>query len=105
MVSLLSQNGTSDLALYSYAPVAPTVTLGLFDPNLPLGSFIVGDDVQLNLPEFGQDGQIFDPRFPNGLSQEWRIVSWQATVGDSGRSTLVLTLNQPPFLQALNPAI
>jgi hypothetical protein len=105
ITSLLSQIGTSDLATYSYAPVSPTVSLGLFDPNLPLGSFIVGDDVQLALPARAPDGGPFDPRFPAGLSQEWRITGWKADVKDEGDSLLTLTLTQPPYLEALTPAV
>jgi hypothetical protein len=96
LMGLLAQAGASDLALFSYPVVTPAVTLGLLDVNLPLGSFIVGDDVQVILPQNANDGSTFDPRFPAGLNQEFRIVAWQATVGDSGDSTLELTLNRPP---------
>jgi len=105
ITSLLSQFGTSDLAMYSYAPVAPKVTLSAFDPNLPVGSFVVGDDVQLVMPELGEDGDVFDPGFPAGLDQEWRITSWTVTVEDKGQALNELALAQPPYLEALSPAV
>ena len=105
LTNLLTQLGTSDLAIYSYAPVAPSVTLGAFDQNCPIGSFTVGDDVQVNLPANADDGTVFDARFPAGLSQEWRIVAWQASIGDQGDSTIQLTLNLPPFVTAVAPAV
>jgi hypothetical protein len=105
ITSLLSQWGTSDLAMYSYAPVAPSVTLSPFDANLPIGSFIVGDDVQLTMPKLGEDGQVFDPRFPAGLDQEWRIAGYTVEVKDKGDPLMKLSLAQPPYLEALAPAV
>jgi hypothetical protein len=105
IMELLAQFATSDLAMYSYAPVAPTVTLSAFDPNLPVGSFIVGDDVQLVMPELGEDGQVFDPGFPAGLDQEWRITGWTVEVDDKGDAKNKLTFAQPPYLEALAPAV
>ena len=109
--SLLRQIGLSDLALYAYGPVTPTATIAVSDPNLPLGSFIVGDDVAITMPQYGQeldangDQTLYDPRFPAGMEQEWRIVQWQATVADQGDSTVQLTFNAPPFIEPLAPAI
>jgi hypothetical protein len=105
ILNLLAQTGLSDLALLSYAPVTPTVTLGVNDPNLSLGSFTIGDDIQLQMPVLGPDGQVFDPRFPAGLDQEWRITNWTAEIKDEGDATVKLSLAQPPYLEALAPAI
>lgn len=105
ITSILGQIGTSDLATYSYAPVTPTCVLSAFDPNLPIGSYIVGDDVQIYLPETGPDGQVYDPRFPNGLDEAWRITAWKTTVSDEGDATTEFTFAQPPYLQAIAPAV
>lgn len=105
ITAILNQIGVSDLATYSYAPVTPSCTLSATDPNLPLGSFIVGDDVQIYLPEKGPDGEVFDPRFPNGLDQEWRIASYKVNAADDGDATVEYTFAQPPYLQALAPAV
>ncbi len=105
ITSILGQIGTSDLAMYSYAPVTPTCVLSAFDPNLPLGSFIVGDDTQIYLPELGPDSQVFDPGFPGGLDQEWRISAWKVNAADEGDATMELTFVQPPYLQAIAPAV
>ncbi len=111
IIALLQQIGESDLALYSYPPTVPTITLGVTDPNLPLGSFTVGDDVEVNIPQFSDhvDGAgnrlPFDPGFPGGLKQEWRIVQWTCSVADAGDSTVQFTFNQPPATSALAPAL
>jgi hypothetical protein len=103
--SLLGQTGLADLATYSYAPVTPTVTLGVNDPNLPLGSYTVGDDIKVVIPETAPTGEVFDPRFPQGMEQEWRIISWSCEAKDEGDAVVKLTLGRPPLLEALNPAI
>ena len=105
IIQLLAQIGLSNLALYSYAPVVPTVTIGMFDPNLPIGSYTIGDDVQLVIPSTAGDGGVFDSRFPAGLNQEWQVQGWAATLPDEGDATVQLTFGQPPFLQALVPPI
>jgi hypothetical protein len=103
--SVLAQTGLSDLALLSYAPVTPTVTLGVDDPNLPLGSFVVGDDVLLMIPQYAPNGEAFDPRFPAGLTREFRITGWSAAIEDQGDATVKLSLALPPLTQALIPAV
>jgi len=102
---LLEQIGFSDLAIYSYPPVTATVTIGVNDANLPLGSFTVGDDVRVVIPETAPSGEVFDPRFVGGLDRELRIIAWSCEVADSGDATVKLTLGRPPLLQALNPVI
>lgn len=109
LMQMLGQVGVSDSAMFSYPVVTPQVTVGLFDPNIGLTSagfpFTVGDDVQLFLPALAQDGSVFDNRFPAGLNQEWRIVAWSVNLADQGDPTLTLTLNPPPYTQAIAPTI
>lgn len=106
VMGILKQTGESDLALYSYAPVTPSVTIGAFDPNCPLGGFTVGDDVQLVLPALNATGtEPWDPRFPNGLNQEWRITGWSAEIKDEGDSVVKLSLAQPPATSVLSSGI
>ena len=104
--TLLFGIGLSDLFLYSYPVVVPQVTVDLYNSTLPFGEFLEGDDVLLTLPATDPvTGDVWDPRFPAGINQEWRIQQWQATVSDDGTSTLQLTFNQPPALVATGPAI
>jgi hypothetical protein len=105
IMQILAQTGLSDLALYSYAPVTPTITLGVNDANLPLGSFVEGEDVQVLIPALNAGGGVFDPRFPGGLDQEWRVVGYNITVADDGDALMQLSLAAPPFTEALAPAI
>lgn len=105
IMSILQQTGLSDLALYSYPPVTPSVTLGINDPNLPLGSFIEGDDIEVLIPVLNDQGTIFDSRFPAGLDQEFRITGYDITVADDGDATMKLALAAPPFTQAIAPSI
>jgi hypothetical protein len=105
IMEILAQTGLSDLALYSYAPVTPSVTLSITDPNLPLGSFIEGEDVQVLIPAKNDWGEIYDPRFPAGMDQEWRITGYQVEALDQGDATVKLSLAAPPFTEALAPSI
>ena len=66
----------------------PTVTLRTADGNMPLGSWVMGDDVRLRAPGF--------ERFPGGVDSYWRIVQHTVTVPDEGVPTVKLTLNPPP---------
>ena len=105
IMQILAQTGLSDLALYSYAPVTPSVTLGIQDPNLPLGSFIEGDDVRVVIPQYNDQGTIFDSRFPAGLDQEFRITAFNIEVTDQGDALQKLSLAAPPYTQAIAPSI
>lgn len=105
VLALLAEIGLSDLFLYSYPAVVPQVTVDLFGNNPTLGSFTEGDDILIVIPATDGVGNVFDPRFPNGLYQEWQITDWTAMVGDDGDSTLQMTLNQPPATYTSNPAI
>lgn len=105
IIEILTQTGLSDLALYAYAPVTPSITLGINDPNLPLGSFIEGEDVEVRIPKLNDRGEVFDPRFPAGMDQEWRITGYNVEVLDQGDAVVKLALAAPPFTQALAPSI
>jgi hypothetical protein len=105
VLPVLTQLGLAGLAVQSYPVVTPSVVLDLFSGSLPLGSFIAGDDVRWIIPATDGAGNIFDPRFPSGLDDEWRITGWLATVADAGQSTLSVNLALPPAVEALGPAI
>lgn len=105
ITEILEQTGLSDLALNSYAPVTPSITLGVNDPNLPLGSFIEGDDVRVIIPDLNERGEVFDPRFVGGLDEEYRITSWTCEPADQGDAIVKLSLAAPPFVEALAPMI
>jgi hypothetical protein len=97
-LNLLANLGQSDASLYSFPVVVPQITMDLFNTMVPLGQFIEGDDVNVYIPSVDGLGNLWDPGFPQGMNQEWRIAQWQATVANSGTSTLVYTLNTPPPL-------
>jgi hypothetical protein len=105
MLAILAFQGASDLAVLSYPIATPTVTTDLFAGPIPLGQFVVGDDCRWLIPAMTGLGSVFDPRFPGGLDEEWRIIGWNATVSDSGQSTLVFTLSLPPSLSVGGPAL
>ena len=103
ILNILTFLGVSDLYLFSYPVVTPTVTMDMFSSSVPLGSFITGDDVRLIVPTTDGAGHVWDPRFPTGLDQEWRITGYSAQVQDEGESTIQFQLTQPPGLVALDP--
>lgn len=105
MLNVLAQLVQSDLFQRSYPVVTPSITLDLFSSSCPLGEFIVGDDARWIIPTVTGDGTVFDPRFPNGLDQEWRITGYTATVADEGQSTIQFNLALPPAPTAQEPAI
>jgi len=97
IMQILGQVGISDEYIYSYPPASFSVILDPSDPACPLGSFITGDNVLLKVQP--------DSRFPNGLQGEWRIVAWSINAADQGAAKMTLTLNQPPALVAIGPAV
>ena len=76
------------LQLFGQPVTVPTVTLPVNYPALPLGSFMIGDDVLVQSPT--------SPWFPYGLSEWWRIVAYTVTYPDEGVPRYQLTLNRPP---------
>lgn len=105
VIEVLSALGASDLAQASYPVATPVVTTDLLNGPVPLGQFIVGDDVRWLIPATDGVGNVFDPRFPSGLDEEWRITGYQATVNDEGQSTIDFTLSVPPSLNVFGPAL
>jgi hypothetical protein len=95
--NLLQAMGLSDSVLFSWPPVAPKIKVDMFNKEVGLGRFIVGDNVYVSLPKLDQDGKLFDPRFPAGLAQEWRIVSYNATVPDEGDCLIEFGLDSPLY--------
>jgi hypothetical protein len=74
--------------VYGQPPAAPTVTLPVDHPTLPLGGVSIGDDVLLQAPKCQW--------FPNGLAQWWRVVAYKVNFPDSGVQTVEYTFNTPP---------
>lgn len=99
--TVLSAFADGDLAVYTYNIAAPTVTLPLFGQTLPIGSFTVGDDVTLYVPQTSYLPS--NPRFVNGMEYNFRIVRCDVTIADEGLSTMELTLNVPPDTQPNPP--
>lgn len=66
----------------------PTVVIPT-DGQMPLGSWAMGDDARLYTSG--------DERFPQGLSQYWRIVQQEVTVPDDGLPTVTVSFNKPPL--------
>lgn len=98
VLPVLQGMGASDLEQLSYPVCTPSVTTDLYTGPITLGSFVVGDDARVRIPATDGKGGMFDPRFPTGLDEEWRISGYQATVADDGQSTLQFQLAVPPSL-------
>ena len=76
------------LQMFGKPVTVPTITMAADYPALPLGSFMIGDDIRVYSPPTAW--------FPQGLSQWWRIVAYTVTYPDQGLPTYTLTLNRPP---------
>lgn len=88
-------------AMASYPVVVATITMEAFGANPQFGDFIVGDDILVMMPSKDQDQAVFDPRFPNGMYEIWRICQYDIEIPDDGGTvTMKLTLNQPLALTA-----
>lgn len=105
IISLLTGIGASDLYTLSFPVATPSVTMDLFKSSIPLGSFIVGDNCMMRVPKTDGNGNVFDPRFPDGLYSEWRIVGYNATVADAGQSKLTFNLALPPAPSISGPYV
>ena len=106
--ALLNFMANNDLTLFSWPPVSPQILVQMFGSGVGIEQFVIGDDISVSIPQYAQDGKVFDPRFPLGIYNppaEWRIISYNATVGDSGLCTLNLTLDTPPIANKTNPMI
>lgn len=76
------------IQMYGQPVTVPVITMPLDYAPLPLGSFMIGDDVRIISP--------VSPWFPNRLDEWWRIVAYTVTYPDEGVPTYQLTLNRPP---------
>ncbi|HEY4452380.1 MAG TPA: hypothetical protein VGN13_12395 [Solirubrobacteraceae bacterium] len=106
---VLGDIALGDLTLLSWPVTTPSLTLpipqpnesGTLDPSLiTFGQFGLGDDLIWQVDPVAGEGTNSDPRWPNGMSFEWRITGWTATVKESGVSTLLLDLGLPPVSSA-----
>ena len=101
IMQALEVTGEQDLVLYSYAPVVPSATLGANDPNMPLGSYTTGSLVRVRIPVLAPNGEeVYDPRFPEGMDQVWRITGYTVNPVDQGDATVTITFAQPPITLA-----
>lgn len=105
ILQVLTAIGLSDLFTGSFPVATPSVTMDLFSSSVPLGEFIVGDDARLLIPKVAPDGQVFDPRFPDGIDQEFRIIGYNASVPDEGQATITFNIALPPAPEATAPQI
>jgi hypothetical protein len=93
---------TGALATRAFPLTAPVVTLPLFgEPSIL--DLDVGMEVLLKSPTGGGDLPFDCPRFPNGLSERFRIVRIDVDVPDEGVASMALTLNVPAFLTPVEP--
>ena len=107
--NVLAGLALGDLQQLANPLVTPTVTVplaladyaGNIDPTqIALTDFTIGDDVILRIDPFLQGdawGPNNDPRFPNGMNYEFRIVAWTCTIPDDGVATIVFQLDTPPL--------
>ena len=89
-VNHLRNLGNGMVQMYGRPVTVMTVEVPVDYESLPLGSFIVGDDVRV----WCQAGLV--PQFPSGLNEWWRIISYRLQISDSGTAKVSLTLNRPP---------
>lgn len=102
----LANIAISDLSTQSWPVTTPRLELsvplpgpdGQLDPAaaILLTGFEIGDDLLWNIDPVAGGGENMCPRFPNGMSFEWRIIAWNCTVADAGVSKLELDLGLPP---------
>jgi hypothetical protein len=76
--------------MYGRPVTVMTVDLPAEYESMPLGSFVVGDDVHV----WCEVGLL--PQFPLGLDEWWRIVAYRVDLGNDGTASVTLTLNRPP---------
>lgn len=103
--SVLGNIALGDLTLRSWPVTTPWVELPVPYPDptgrLPadravtFGDFKLGDDMIYRVDSVSA-GENMDPRWPDGMMFEWRIVAWSCTVAEHGLSKLHLDLGLPP---------
>ncbi len=106
--AVLANLAVADLAAAAYPVTTPTIAIpvplpdgsGNVNPaHLKFGDFTLGDDLIFRIDPVAGGGMNTDPRFPNGMSFEWRINNWTCTVADKGVSTILFDLGVPPVFQ------
>lgn len=85
---MVSRLAAGQAVMYSQPLAAPTITLPTSNPTMPLGAWIIGDDVRV----------VSSPNewWPTGIDQLWRVVAHTVTVPDQDLPVVQLTLNIPP---------
>jgi hypothetical protein len=76
--------------LYGRPVTVMTVEIPADYESMLLGSFQVGDDVQV----WSEAGLL--PQFPKGLNEWWRVVAYRIDLGNNGTAKVMLTLNRAP---------
>ncbi len=108
---ILANIAFGDLGILGYPVVTPTITIPITLPDasgnvnqgkINFGDFGVGDNLLFRIDPVGGGGENTDPRFPSGMSFEWRMTDWTATVPDKGLPTLLFDLAVPP-VQSIPP--
>jgi hypothetical protein len=96
--------GFGDCQQTCYPVVTPWIELDALAGPLTLGEFALGDDVLWRVDPVAGAGNNTNPRFPDGMVFEWRIVGWTCTPSDAGVSKLLLDLALPPISSIPPPA-
>lgn len=88
--SLAQTVAQGDLAQFEWPIVTPQFTVPMFQGDLTVNTFMIGDDIRIMMQP--------DERFLTGFDTYMRIVAADYALADSGVSTMTLTLNMPPAL-------
>jgi hypothetical protein len=99
----LAEIAVGDLGVYSRPIVTPWIELAVPGPLNP-GEFTLGDDLLWRIDPVSGGGENTNPRFPEGMSFEFRIDGYTVTPADQGISTLHLDLAIPPISTIPPPA-
>jgi hypothetical protein len=88
--SLAQTVAQGDLAQFEWPIATPQFTVPMFQGDLTVNDFIMGDDIRVLMQP--------DERFLTGFDTYMRIVGADYALADSGVSTMTMTLNMPPAL-------
>lgn len=88
--SVANTIAAGDLAQFEWPIATPQFTMPMFKGDLTVNDYIIGDDIRVIMQP--------DERFLTGFDTYMRIVGIDYTLGDSGVSTMTMTLNMPPAL-------
>jgi hypothetical protein len=93
---VLEEIAIGDLGLYCYPVVTPWIELALPGPLNP-GEFTLGDNLLWRVDPVAGGGENTNPRFPDGMSFEWRLAGYTVVPADQGVTTMHLELEIPPI--------